>query len=235
MHLNSHLAVTVYQSVRCKMVVPDQAGPEQETEAVFTTNGKWTKFNDKSHQMYKLFRLSITSKIYKYTFNGLLCPGCRMKVIQERGIIPCYYSLLYQNKWCTIYIIHSDDFITFSPAKAAVATLARLTRIQGSRRGGEEGTMVHFIRWEMTLAMGDTINKISTQIFHLPSPPLQKCSYYTRTNIFKLGYVDGYIKMTIIRVYSCVSSMHQCMPIAYCCKLEKPYRPEENFSTGCWT
>ena len=214
MHWNFHLplAVAEYQSVRCKMVVADQAGAEHETEAVFTTNGKWTKFNDKSHQMYKLFRLSITSKIYKYTFNGLLCPGCRMKVIQERGIIPCYYSLLYQNKWCTIYIIHSDDFITFSPAKAAVlvATLARLTRIQG-RRG--EGTMVHFIRWEMTLAMGDIINKISSQIFHLPSPPLHKCSY-TRTNIFKLGYIDGYIK----RVYTCVSCVHQCnvwlLPIA---------------------
>ena len=145
MHWHSHLAVAVYQSVYCKMVVADQAGAEQETEAVFTTNRKWTKFNDKSHQMYKLFRLSITSKIYKYTFNGLLCPGCRMKVIQERGIIPCYYSLLYQNKWCTIYIIHSDDFITFSPAKAAGSSgytgQADTDTRQAGRRGGDHGTL----------------------------------------------------------------------------------------------
>ena len=82
---------------------------------------------------------------------------------------------------------------------------------QAGRR--DHGTMVHFIRWEMTLAMGDIINKISSQIFHLPSPPLHKCSY-TRTNIFKLGYMDGYIK----RVYTCVSCVHQCnvwlLPIA---------------------
>ena len=89
----------------------------------------------------------------------------------------------------------------------------------------------------MTLAMGDIINKISSQIFHLPSPPLHKCSY-TRTNIFKMGYMDGYIKMRIqddkyILVSPvCINAMYD-----YCLLLQtlKPYRPKENFSTGCWT
>ena len=66
----------------------------------------------------------------------------------------------------------------------------------------------------MTLAMGDIINKISSQIFHLPSPPLHKCSY-TRTNIFKMGYTNGYIKMTIFRVFSCLCLLYACLlPIA---------------------
>ena len=34
----------------------------------------------------------------------------------KRSIILCHYPLLYQNKWRTIYIIHSGDFITFSRA-----------------------------------------------------------------------------------------------------------------------